>query len=113
MITPSHRLDKIIPKRRKDGDRNVKGLNNKRGVISTILIALFVPCIISGLALMNAPNGRTARLSGWTFMGFSREALRTIHDATGILMALAVVLHLALNLRWYVYEVRSVLARRT
>ncbi|MGB9880874.1 MAG: DUF4405 domain-containing protein [Anaerolineae bacterium] len=91
----------------------MKNLNNTRGMVSTLLIVLFVLCIVSGLVLMNAPDGRTARLSGWTFIGFSREALRTIHDATGILMALAVVLHLTLNLRWYLYEVRSVLGRRT
>jgi len=89
----------------------VKNLNAKRGLVSTFLIAVFVLCIISGVALMNAPSGRAARLSGWTFMGLHRENLKAIHDMTGILMALVVMLHLVLNWRWYAGEVRCLLRR--
>lgn len=82
-------------------------LSRKRAVVSSVLFITFFPCVASGLTLLTAPSGRVARETGWTFAGFTREALESIHRVTGIIMGLAVLLHIVLNWRWYGSELRA------
>lgn len=82
-----------------------------KGILSTIILVLFVPVAFSGIGLYFAPSGRQARISSWSFLGFSRFQLETLHDIPGIILVIAFVVHLLLNLRIYSNEIKCLFLR--
>lgn len=83
-----------------------------KGILSTIIIVLFVPVAFSGIGLYFAPSGRQARISNWSFLGFSRFQLETLHDIPGLILVIAFVIHLLLNLRIYSNEIKCLFLRK-
>ncbi|BAL80315.1 DUF4405 domain-containing protein [Caldisericum exile] len=76
-----------------------------KGIISTLIFLLFVPVAFSGIGLYFAPSGREARLTNWTFLGFSKDALETMHSIPGLIFSALIVIHLLLNFRIYKNEI--------
>lgn len=77
-----------------------------KGIISTLIFFLFVPVGFSGIGLYFAPSGRQARISSWTFLGFSRTQLKTLHDVPGMILIVLFVTHMLLNYRIYYNEIK-------
>jgi len=73
---------------------------------------LFVPVVFSGIGLYFAPSGRQARISSWSFLGFSRFQLETLHDIPGIILVITFVIHMLLNLRIYSNEIKCLFLRK-
>lgn len=69
-------------------------------VVDLALLASFFVAAVSGLALkFSMPGGaRQGRLQ--EFLGISRGAWLEIHDWSGIIMIILVVIHLALHWNW-------------
>lgn len=83
-----------------------------KGIISTLIFILFIPVGFSGIGLYFAPSGRQARVSGWSFLGFSRVQLETLHDIPGIILTALFVVHMLLNYRIYVNEIKCLIKAR-
>ena len=83
-----------------------------KGILSTIILMLFVPVAFSGIGLYFAPSGRFARTSGWSFFGFSRTELRALHDIPGTILVIVISLHLLLNLKLYSKELKCLFIRK-
>lgn len=81
-----------------------------KGVISSLMFILFVPVMFSGIGLYFAPSGREARLYNWTFLGFSKEQLEVMHDIPGLVFAALTIIHLILNFKIYVNEIKCLLS---
>ncbi len=77
-----------------------------KAVLTTIILGLFIVVGFSGIGLFFAPNGREARLINWTFLGFSRSALETLHDIPGLILIILLVIHFSLNLKLYINEIK-------
>ncbi len=83
-----------------------------RGILSSTLIIVFVVVFISGLGLFFAPSGRVANEVGWNFLGLSRAKLENMHNLWGFVMSGLVVVHLLLNYKLLLSEIRSLFKRR-
>jgi len=77
-----------------------------KGIISSTIFILFIAVTLTGIGLYFAPSGRIARDMRWTFLGFSREALKDIHNVTGFAMCGVIILHLVLNYRLITLEIK-------
>ncbi len=77
-----------------------------KAVLTTIILGLFIVVGFSGIGLFFAPNGREARLINWTFLGFSRSVLETLHDIPGLILIILLVIHFLLNLKLYINEIK-------
>ncbi len=60
-----------------------------KAVLSGVILVLFVLVGFSGVGLLFAPKGYRVRLSNWTFLGFSREALLKMHSLPGLILTFA------------------------
>ena len=83
-----------------------KMINRIRGVISISLIAVFIIETVTGIALWLAPSGRIARETTWTFAGATKEMLENLHTYIGFAMIALVVIHLAINYKMLLNEVK-------
>jgi cytochrome b561 len=73
---------------------------------------IFVVIFISGIGLNIAPSGRTAREIGWNFLGFDKESLEMIHTLCGYLMSGLIIIHLLLNYKMLISEIKILLKKR-
>ena len=80
-----------------------------RGVISTLLLITFFIIIFTGIGLYLAPSGRIARETNWTFLGFNRFKLENLHTNIGFVMTALVIIHLIINYKIYINEVKALL----
>ena len=79
--------------------------NNKlRGIISTILILSALISCITGAVLYFLQYGM------WLI--FTRDFLNDVHAVSGLVMALAVIVHLIINYRIYTAEIRALFQRK-
>lgn len=77
-----------------------------KAVLTTVILGLFIVVGFSGIGLFFAPNGREARLLNWTFLGFSRSSLETLHEIPGIILIVLLVIHFLFNLKLYINEIK-------
>jgi hypothetical protein len=77
-----------------------------KAVLSSAILVLFALAGFSGIGLFFAPSGREARVTNWTFMGFSRSGLETLHDIPGLILVALLVVHFILNLKLYINEIK-------
>ncbi len=77
-----------------------------KAILSSLILALFIVVGFSGIGLFVAPNGRETRLLNWTFLGFSRSGLETLHDIPGLILVALLVVHFLLNLKLYLCEIK-------
>ena len=85
----------------------MKKLAKIRAIISLFLIVLFVVVFITGTELHFAPCGKIAREISWNFLGFDRKTLRMIHTLSGYLMSGLIIIHLLLNYKMLISEIKS------
>ena len=83
-----------------------------RAVVSIFLMVLFVVAFISGIGLDLAPPGRIARQIGWDFLGFDKQSLKEIHGLVGYLISGLITVHLLLNYKMFVSEIKILLGRK-
>jgi len=90
----------------------MKNLVKTRAIISLFLIVLFVVVFISGIGLHLAPSGRIAGEIGWNFLGFDKKQLEMIHTLSGYLMSGLIIIHLLLNYKMLVSEIKILIRRK-
>jgi len=83
-----------------------------RAVVSSLLLILAVLVIFTGIGLYLAPSGRTARETGWTFLGFNLIKLEKLHTVTGFIMAAIIVVHFIINFTVYKNEMKQLFKRK-
>ncbi len=77
-----------------------------RAITSSLLIFLIIVVTFSGIGLHLAPAGRIARDFEWNFLGIDKEMLENLHTVSGFAMSIVVALHLVLNYKMYINEVK-------
>ena len=84
----------------------MKNLSKIRGIVSSLLIIVFLLVAFTGIGLYLSPSGRIARESSWSFMGLSKWQLENMHTVSGFFMMLIVALHLLLNYKMLLAEIK-------
>ncbi|MBU9711553.1 DUF4405 domain-containing protein [Evansella tamaricis] len=84
-----------------------------KGVISTLLVVLFLLLFSTGFSLWLSPTGRIARETGWTFLGFDKHHLIQIHTFFAFTMTALILNHLLLNYKTLFHEMKSLYSRRS
>ncbi len=82
-----------------------------RPIISILLLIVFLIVAVTGIGLAQAPSGKIAHATAWTFLGMDKPTLESAHTLSGIAMIVLVVVHLAINLDMLVNELK-VLTRK-
>jgi len=83
-----------------------------RGAISLLLLLFFIIVFFSGLGLHFAPSSRIARETGWTFFGFDKGTLQSIHTLPSFLMSFLIAIHFALNYKMLLCELKLLFKRK-
>ena len=78
-----------------------------RALVSTLLVADFVPVALTGWGLYLAPSGKIARLTDWHFLIWDKYQLEKLHTLSGFVMIALVLVHLLLNWKLYFNELKS------
>ena len=76
-----------------------------RAVVSSILLILFLIVSITGIGLWLSPS--KAGETNWTFFTLNREKLANLHTISGFGMVFVIFVHLLLNYKMYLNEVKS------
>ncbi|MCL0032784.1 DUF4405 domain-containing protein [Peptococcaceae bacterium] len=79
-----------------------------KAIISTALIVLFVLVLITGIGLYLSPSGQVAKEINWSFLGFNKWELGEIHVTCSFIMAGLILLHLFLNFKMFLSEIKSI-----
>ena len=79
-------------------------INRARGSISTILILSGFLSLITGVILYFMKYGM--------WLCFTRKFLNDTHVISGLIMCLAMIIHLVLNRRIYLMEMQAFLSKR-
>ena len=82
-----------------------------RAVVSSLLVILFVIVLLTGIGLYLAPSGRIAKEAGWNFLGVKRWELENLHTISGFIMAILLIVHLILNYKLLLTELRVLLKK--
>ncbi|AZR72822.1 hypothetical protein BBF96_05090 [Anoxybacter fermentans] len=82
-----------------------------RGIISLLLLILFIVISVTGIGLWLAPSGRIARQIEWSFLGLNKELLEDLHTYTGFIMIFLTIVHLLLNYKMLFNEIKHLLKR--
>ena len=82
-----------------------------RGITSLALLIAFFTSLFTGMGLYLAPSGRIAK-AGWSFVGLGKWQLSNLHTTASFAMAAIVVVHLILNYRLLLGEVKLLLKKR-
>lgn len=90
----------------------MKSVVKIRAIVSLFLIILFIIVLISGVGIHVAPPCRVAREIGWKFLGFDKFTLEIIHTWSGFVMSGLIIIHLALNWKTLICEVKSLFRKK-
>ncbi|SHH58780.1 DUF4405 domain-containing protein [Thermosipho atlanticus] len=85
----------------------MKNLVKVKAITSLVLIGLFIVIFVSSIGLSIAPSGKIARVTGWEFIGFSKQLLSTIHTWFGYILGALIVFHFVLNYKLFACEIRN------
>jgi len=77
-----------------------------RAVVSLLLVVLFVIVLLTGIGLYLAPSDRIAKEIDWNFLGMSKWKLENLHTLSGFIMSLLLIVHLILNYKLLLTEIR-------
>lgn len=83
-----------------------------KAILSTLIVIVLIPVVISSIGLYLSPSGRRAGASGFSFLGLSKFQLETLHNIPGIILISLFVLHFLLNIRLYSNEIKCLLLRK-
>ena len=75
-----------------------------KAIISSLLLLIFLFLAVSGAMLYFGKTG--------VVMAFARSALRTAHTCAAAIMCILVIVHLILNCRVYISELKSLFGNR-
>ena len=78
---------------------------NIRGIISLLLLIVGIGVFFTGIGLYLAPHGRHSAY--WTFMGIPKYKLEQYHTILGFVMSGLIIVHLWLNRKMFVGEIKS------
>lgn len=68
-----------------------------RAVFSVASVFAMLILLFSGVALYVAPSCRVAEITGWSFLGVSKESWETVHVVFAVLLVVCALVHLVLN----------------
>jgi hypothetical protein len=83
-----------------------------RALTTFITTIAFLLMALSGVMLYLAPRGRVANWTDWSLLGLSKEQWSGLHMTAGLLLLLAVVVHLCFNLKPLWHYLRGAAPRR-
>ncbi len=78
-----------------------------RAIISLLLFITFIIVLFTGIGLYVAPPGWFVKTNGWSFFGFSKDFLETVHTYVGFVMSGLIVIHIFLNFKMWLGEWRA------
>ncbi|HHD92336.1 MAG TPA: DUF4405 domain-containing protein [Candidatus Portnoybacteria bacterium] len=85
----------------------MKNLIKIRGILSSLLIIMFIIVVFTGIGLYLSPPGRIAKEMSWNFLGFNKWQLENLHALFGFLMSGMVVIHLLINYKMFLGEIKA------
>ena len=80
-----------------------------RAILSSLLIIVFVVVAFTGIGLYFAP----ADPVGWSFFGLKKMQLEKLHTVSGFVMIGLIIVHLSLNFKMFIGELKSLKRRPT
>lgn len=80
-----------------------------RAIISTLMLAAFAIVSLTGIGLYIAPSGRLAKETNWNIFGLDKWQLEKLHNFSGYLMIALSIIHLILNYKIYLNEIKILL----
>ncbi len=84
----------------------MKNIVRIRAILSSLLLLVFILILFTGLGLFLAPSGKNAKQIEWLFFGFDKWQLENLHTVLGLVMLILVVLHLLLNYKMLINEIK-------
>ena len=78
-----------------------------RGIVSLLMLAIAVPVLVTGVLLWLSPVTGLIREFGRAFQPFGKYPPELIHTITSFAISFLVVIHLALNYKMLLNEVKS------
>ena len=81
-------------------------MNSMKVIISSLLILCLIIVTITGIGLYLAPSGRFATETNWSFIGINKIKLEKIHTMLGFIMSILIIIHLFLNYKLFLAELR-------
>ena len=83
-----------------------------RAIVSSLLLLVFAVVLFTGVGLNLSPSGKIANETGWNFAGLSKGQLENLHTVSGYIMSGLVLIHLALNYKMYLGEIRTLFNKK-
>ncbi len=83
-----------------------------RAAVSSLLIITFAVVLFTGIGLFVSPSGRIAAQTGWSFLWLSKFKLERLHTLSGFLMSALVIIHLIMNYKMFLSEVRFLFKKK-
>ncbi len=83
-----------------------------RGITSLLLMTSFIIESITGIGLYLAPSGRIANTTNWTFIGINKFKLENLHTIWGFIMIGLITLHLILNYKLFINEIKILIKKK-
>ena len=78
-----------------------------RGVVSLLMLALSVPVLVTGILLWLSPVSGLVKEFGRAFLPFGKYPPELLHTVTSFLLSFLAAVHLMLNYRMLLNEVKS------
>ncbi len=78
-------------------------IHKARGIVSLLLVVIFIIETITGIGLYLAPSGRITRETGM---------METLHTYAGFAMVAIIIIHLLLNYKMLLNEIKILLSHR-
>ncbi len=85
----------------------MKNIVKIRAILSSSLLITFIVTLFTGLGLYLSPSGRIAREINWSFLGFDKLQLENIHTLFGFIMSGLIIIHLFINYKIFLSEIKS------
>jgi cytochrome b subunit of formate dehydrogenase len=85
----------------------MKNIIKIRAILSSLLLITFFIVFLTGMALCFSPSGKIAKTTNWSVFDFDKWQLESIHTFFGIIMSVLVIIHLIINYRLFLNEIKA------
>jgi len=89
----------------------MKNIIRIKAILSLLLLIIFIIVLFTGIGLYFSPSGRIAKEISWNFLGFDKWKLENLHTLSGFIMSALVIIHLLINYKMFLGEVKFLFRR--
>ena len=89
----------------------MKNIIKTKAILSSLLLITFIIVTFTGTGLYFSPSGQIAKNTSWSFFGFDEWQLENIHTRIGFIMVALIIIHLFLNYKIFLNEIKNCLHR--